>query len=187
MSTRWSGHADDINDAIRHKTIAAKLRETLVSVTRSDLNTFIAAKMSVLARYCKESSAKEKNPTRRNPHRADLTNPSLADHRDCCKHSSKRLTVNAIRTDRGQEPIPHPEYDAGEYEGASHTRRSRTKRRTPSPKSSRSKGSHGRELASHPASARWRFFYGLLPSCPPPQRPITLKFPWYNVCACMPP
>ena len=188
-------HADDINDAewLRHKTIAAKLREirTLIgeehagnwlAFTRSGVMNIssrqaqdleaahdwlqevpieqkVLAKMStraiaLAARFCKESSAKEKKilaalrkGALSEPRVRELggalsragNTPSLsvkearvlieqleadgnrlADHRDWLQTQLKEMTdrLNAIRTDRGQEPIPHPEYDAGEYEGA---------------------------------------------------------------------
>ena len=188
-------HADDINDAewLRHKTIAAKLREirTLIgekhtgnwlAFTRSGVMNIssrqaqdleaahdwlqevpieqkVLAKMStraiaLAARFCKESSAKEKKILQalrkgalseprvrelggalsRGGNTPNLTvkearvlieqleadGNRLADHRDWLQAQLKEMTdrLNALRTDRGADPFPLPEYNPGEYEGA---------------------------------------------------------------------
>ena len=43
----------------------------------------------------------------------------LADHREWLQAQLKEMVdrLNAIRTDRGMDPVEHPEYDAGEYQG----------------------------------------------------------------------
>ena len=187
--------ADDINDAewLRHKTIAAKLREIRTTIgkehegnwlafTRSNemnissrqaqdleaahdwlqevpIEQKILQKMStrsiaLAARFCKESSAKEKKILAA-LRKGALSEPKvrelagalssagsgvkartqkewealkaqmeedadrLADHREWLQAQLKEMVdrLNAIRTDRGMDPIEHPEYDAGEYQG----------------------------------------------------------------------
>ena len=43
----------------------------------------------------------------------------LADHREWLQAQLKEIVdrFNSLRSDRGMDPIEHPEYDAGEYQG----------------------------------------------------------------------
>ena len=187
--------ADDINDVewLRHKNIAAKLREIRTTIGKEHDGNWIAftksgvlnissrqaqdleaahdwlqevpieqkilQKMStrsiaLAARFCKESSAKEKKILAA-LRKGALSEPKvrelagmlssagsgvkartqkewealkaqmeedadrLADHREWLQAQLKEMVdrLNAIRTDRGMDPIEHPEYDAGEYQG----------------------------------------------------------------------
>jgi hypothetical protein len=125
-----------------------------VPIEQKILQKMSTRSIALAARFCKESSAKEKKILAQ-LRKGALSEPKirelggllsragsgakartqkqwealkqqmeedadrLADHREWLQAQLKEMVdrLNAIRTDRGMDPVEHPEYDAGEYQG----------------------------------------------------------------------